>query len=256
VDTAATVRRLEQGLATSWARQARWVPRSTIRHLGGVLVVLSGVRDQTQQVAVVEAPVPDPEASVVAAEVCFADAGWRPAFDLAAGAHPEIEAVLADRGFQVVESRPGMLRGIGRRDWPVVAAPAHLELGVSRDRDQIVEVQREAFDLHPQTARGLVPNAMFADPAVAVVVARTEPRGPVVGSVTVHLDGEVGAIVGTAVTRSHRRQGIGSALTGAALDLAHGHGIDSVWLQATPDGEPVYTRMGFVEVATCQVWLR
>jgi DNA polymerase III alpha subunit len=61
---------------------------------------------------------------------------------------------------------------------------------------------------------------------------------------------------GTAVARSHRHQGIGSALTSAALDLARAQGAQIAWLQSTPDGEGVYTRLGFVAVASFQVWLR
>jgi ribosomal protein S18 acetylase RimI-like enzyme len=262
-----TLARLEAGLARSWVRQAGWVPRSQVRRLGGLLVALSGIRDQTQQVAVVDRaasvggatddPVPDPEASVVAAEVCFEQAGWRPAFDLAAGAHPMVEQVLADRGFQVVVTRPGMVRSTSV-DLVAPAAPGvRLELGVSPDRDAIIEVQRESFDLHPATARGLVPNALFADPEAAVIVAREHrPRGGhVVGSVTVHLD-LTAAIVGAAVLPTHRHRGIGSALTTAALALARHHGADLAWLQASPDGEPLYRRLGFVEVAPFQVWLR
>ena len=248
---------LEHGLTTSWSRQLRWVSNSSIRHLGGVLVALSGVVDQTQQVALVEGPVDDAEASVVAAEVCFDRAGWRPAFCLVSGAHPDIEAVLMARGFGVVQREPGMIRSLVDRDWPrLVLEGAVLELGVSVDRDQIVEVQHQAFEFPGATAAGLVPDAMFADPDVAVIVARAEPGGPVIGSITVHLDPEVAAITGTAVAPGHRRQGIGTALTVAALELAAAHRIPAAWLHSTPAGEGVYARVGFETVAVCEVWLR
>jgi predicted N-acetyltransferase YhbS len=245
---------IERGLVASWTRQARWVSGSALRHLGGLLVVTSGIRDQTQQVAIVDGPVPDPEPAVIAAEVVFDRAGWRPAFDLAAGEHPEIEEVLVGRGFQVVVARPGMVRSLTSRDWATPTVAADLELGVSRDRDAIVSIQQEAFELHPATARGLVPNALFADPDASVIVARD--NAAIVGSITVHLDGEIAAVIGTAVARSHRHQGIGSALTSSALDLARAHGAQVAWLQSTPDGEGVYTRLGFVAVASFQVWLR
>ncbi|MFP3906615.1 MAG: GNAT family N-acetyltransferase [Acidimicrobiales bacterium] len=247
---------LERGLATSWARQTRLVPGSTIRHLGGLLVALSGIVDQTQQVAVVEGPVPEPGAAVIAAEICFDRARWRPAFDLVVGAHPDIEAVLEGRGFEVVVSRPGMVRPLAQRDWQAPDPGVVLELGTSVERDQIVEVQRVSFDLTPATASGLVGDAMFADPDIAIIVARTEIGGAVVGSVTVHLDPAAAAIVGTAVDPRHRQRGIGTALTAAALDLAAAHRIPHAWLQATTAGEGVYDRLGFARVARCDVWLR
>jgi GNAT superfamily N-acetyltransferase len=260
VDRGPALARLEAGLARSWVRQAGWVPRSEVRRLGDVLVVLSGIRDQTQQVAVVDptavdGQVPDPEASVVAAEVCFDRVGWRPAFDLAAGAHPRLEGVLAERGFEVVLTRPGMVAPTSVAPAVVARHDVHLELAVSPDRQEIVELQRRSFDLHPATARGLVPNALFADPEAAVIVARDAAGGSIVGSVTVHLD-PTAAVVGAAVLPSHRGRGIGSALTVAALALAERHGADLAWLQATPDGESLYRRLGFVQVAPFQVWLR
>lgn len=247
---------LERGLAASWSRQVRWTPGGVVRHLGGLQVALSAVRDQTQQVAVVEGPVPEPEPSVIAAEVVFDDAGWRPAVDLLAGRHPDIEAVLAARGFAVAVSRPGMVRTVAHDDWSRPSSPARIELGVSRDRDEVIAVQQRAFHLDPDTARGMVPNAVFADPDAIVVVARDPDTGRLVGSVTVHLDGAIAAVVGAAVDADLRRLGIGSALTVAALDVARSHGAEAVWLQATDDGRGLYERLGFETVARCDVWLR
>ena len=247
---------LEQGLVASWSRQVRWVPGGSVRRLGGVLVALSAVRDQTQQVAVVYGPVAEPEASVIAAEIVFEQAGWRPAFDLVAGRHPELESVLAARGFSVVVERPGMVRSVVQRDWPDASSPVRLDLATSRDREQIIDLQAQAFGLDADTARGVVPNALFSDADALLIVAREPLEGHVVGSVTIHLDGAIGAILGAAVRAASQRQGVGTALTVAALDLARSHGVETVWLQTTPDGLGVYSRLGFSVAAACQVWLR
>jgi ribosomal protein S18 acetylase RimI-like enzyme len=249
---------LEHGLAASWARQCRWVPGSSVHHVGGLQVSLSGVADQTQQVAVVDGPVPEPLAATIAAEVLFDRAGWRPAFDLVAGVHPELEAALVERGFEVVVTRPGMVCDL-RTAMPVPARdstrPVSVEVATRRDRAGIVIVQQDAFDLSIDTAFGMVPEAMFADPTAAVLVARSL-GGEVVGSVTVHFDGQIGAVVGLAVAGPHRRLGIGSTLTAAGLDVARSRGVEQMWLQSTPDGAGLYTALGFVVVGSCEVWLR
>lgn len=216
-------------------------------------MVLSGVQDQTQQVAVVEGRVEEPEAATIAAEILFERAGWRPAFDLVAGAHPEIEEVLAERGFQVVVARPGMICQV--HSTTPAPSPAVVEVAARSDRAGIVQVQQDAFDLSLDTAFAMVAEAMFSDPSAVVLVARSD-EGEVVGSVTVHLDGRVGAIVGLAVAGPHRRRGIGTALTSAGIDVARTHGVETMWLQATPDGAALYEALGFEPAGSCEVWLR
>jgi ribosomal protein S18 acetylase RimI-like enzyme len=51
----------------------------------------------------------------------------------------------------------------------------------------------------------------------------------------------------------HRRQGIGTAMTRAALDLALDHGIGTAALTSTAVGEPVYRSLGFRTVGTFQL---
>lgn len=226
-----------------------------MRRLGGIQVALSAVRDQTQQVAVVAGPVADPEASVVAAEVVFHDAGWRPAFDLVAGRHPSIERVLVERGFTVVASRPGMVRSLRSRPGAVTDAPAVVDRARRADRVDIAAIHEQAFGLDPDTALGMVPEGLFDDPDVVLLVARSLD-GVVVGSVTVHVDDTVAAVVGAAVAESARRRGIGSALTVAASDTARERGAGLLWLQASDQGRGLYAGLGFDVVADCQVWLR
>lgn len=252
--TGTDVEQLEAGLAASWIRQVGWSPTGRVHHVGGLLVALSGARDQTQQVAVVEGPVDDPEASVVAAEVLFHRAGWHPAVDLVAGAHPSLEDVLADRGYRVVVERPGLIL---REDDPVPEVPVAVEVRVATaaDRSAVVGVQSDAFGLTRRMASTMLPEAAFTDPGVEILVA-CGTRGAVIGSVAAHVDGEVAGIVGAGVLTRHRHRGVGTALTVAALESSARRGARSVWLQATPEGLPVYRRVGFRDVGSCRVWLR
>ncbi|MBK5221954.1 MAG: GNAT family N-acetyltransferase [Acidimicrobiia bacterium] len=249
---------VERGLASSWTRQVRWTPSGTIHHVGGLVVALSGVADQTQQVAVVDGPVPDPEAAVVAAEVLFTAAGWTPALDLVAKAHPHLEEVLLARGYRMVVERPGMVRQCVDADSTAaagaVASDTVIRIAHHTDRSSVVGVQCDAFGVHHRIADALMPAAAFDDPGAVVLVA--DHHGEVVGAVTVHVDGLVAGIVGAGVLPSHQRRGVGRALTDAAVATAAARGAASVWLQATEAGLPVYLRCGFRTVGPCQVWLR
>lgn len=244
---------VEAGLAASWSRQVGWTGGSCHR-VGGLLVAISGVDDQTQQVAVVDGAVVDPEAAVVAAEVLFDRAGWQPAVDLVAGAHPGLEEALSSRGFRVVAERPGMVL---RAHDPVPAVDPQVEVrpATPSDRAAIVGVQAEAFGLPRRIAGSMLPPPAFVDAGVSLLVA-LDRRRRIVGSVGVHVDGAVAGIVGAGVLPRARRRGAGTALTLAALATAVDRGAEAVWLQATPAGLPVYRRCGFRPVAACQVWLR
>jgi ribosomal protein S18 acetylase RimI-like enzyme len=245
---------LEAGLCASWARQVALSSGGSLHRLGGLLVALSGVADQTQQVALVERPVVDPASSVIAAEALFRAAGWMPAFDLVDGAHPALEEVLVERGYRIAVERPGMVHALGTRPRrrPVVgtriASPTVSQLG------DLVAVQGRAFGLAGNVASQLLPPTSLGSSGFEVLVA-IDAHGEVVGGLCLHLDGPLAGIIGAAVDPERQRQGIGSALTSAALERAEAQGARTVWLQATLAGEPLWRHEGFVDVRTCQVWL-
>ncbi|WP_229022776.1 GNAT family N-acetyltransferase [Actinomarinicola tropica] len=243
---------VEGGLVASWSRQVRWTGGDAHR-VGGLFVALSGVPDQTQQVAVIEGALDDPDAALAAAEVLFGRRRWQPAVDVVAGAHPELEDALRGRGYRVAVRRPAMVLREG--DPVTTEAPStEVRRAAPADRRAVVVAQCEAFGVSRRLAEQMVPPDAFDDPGVEVLVALGH-RSRVVGSVTVHVDGPIAGIVGAGVMRRHRRQGAGTALTLGALESAVRRGAHGVWLQATADGEGVYRRCGFRPVGTCEVWL-
>lgn len=257
------VGRFEAGLVAAWARQGGWVPVAAWHRLGGLVVALSGVPDQSQQVALVESEPDDPAAAVLAAEVLFTRRGWTPGFDLLAGAHPRLEAALTGRGYRVVASRPGLVRrldplasvGTAPSVDPglaaVVVRPARPD-----DLTAVRALQAASFDLTPAVADGMLAPGILTTPGAALLVAEEGGAGgTVIGSVLVHLDQPTAGIVGLAVAPVARRRGVGTALTHDALDRAARAGADLVWLQSTPMAEPLYRSAGFVELGRCEVWL-
>jgi GNAT superfamily N-acetyltransferase len=59
-----------------------------------------------------------------------------------------------------------------------------------------------------------------------------------------------------ATESDHRRRGLATALLTAVLDAAAAEGMRSATLQASPDGRPVYLRMGFHQVELLHAMVR
>lgn len=74
-------------------------------------------------------------------------------------------------------------------------------------------------------------------------------------STTVH-DGQLAWIGMMLVDHRQRRQGIGTTLMQTALDYLHGQSVPCVKLDATPQGRPVYLKLGFREESQIQRWAR
>jgi GNAT superfamily N-acetyltransferase len=70
--------------------------------------------------------------------------------------------------------------------------------------------------------------------------------GRAVGTVTTCVFASVGWIAMMLVDPDHRRRGIGRALMTHALEFLERQGVQTVRLDATPLGQPLYERLGFV----------
>lgn len=76
-----------------------------------------------------------------------------------------------------------------------------------------------------------------------------------VGTVTTMTYGRGLAWIGMMIVHpDYRRKGIGAGLMGQAVDYAHGLGIESVKLDATPAGRPLYESLGFAAEAEMERW--
>jgi GNAT superfamily N-acetyltransferase len=97
-------------------------------------------------------------------------------------------------------------------------------------------------------ARHLYGGSFADDPEVQIFAGRLEGR-PVGTSVAIQGGGASGiAAVGT--LPEARRRGVGTALSWAAAEAGRRRGFDTVVLQASPMGRPVYEAMGFRTVVT------
>jgi predicted N-acetyltransferase YhbS len=82
-----------------------------------------------------------------------------------------------------------------------------------------------------------------------------EQNGQVVGTCTSVCYGNALAWVGMMMVHpAHRRKGIGSALLRCCVDHLRQRGVRSIKLDATPMGQPLYARIGFVPEWTLARW--
>ena len=82
-----------------------------------------------------------------------------------------------------------------------------------------------------------------------------ERDGRVVGTTAVTAYGRRIAWIGMVlVGEAHRRQGIGRALLGHAIEHLDGLGIETIALDSTPEGQPLYASLGFADAFELARW--
>ncbi len=86
------------------------------------------------------------------------------------------------------------------------------------------------------------------------LVACEEGRPVGTGGLTVM--GKVAYVGLVAVDKEHQRKGIASALMRRVLDMAQERGCATVLLDASPEGRPLYEKLGFIAEDMAGVWKR
>ncbi len=139
----------------------------------------------------------------------------------------------------------------------VAASPATPGLEVQRVEDAAVlrtfnDVCAESFGLDRKVLAVLDDPRMLEVPGFAFHLGLVDGRA-VGTAMTCCIDGVV-LIFNVATRPSHRRRGIGEAMTWCAVDHGVGAGCDLAFLQASPDGLRLYERMGFRHVMEMATW--
>ena len=163
----------------------------------------------------------------------------RPEFD--------IESQLRARGFEFVEEEPIMTLALGSGAGAITAAlpgPASIR-PVETERDLAIwEEIWTGEAAHPATLRALASAGLGADRTVHHLLAEVD--GAAVGCGAAVVAGRALAVEHIVTAASHRRRGIGSQLTEAALAVGRERGARHAILTASPDGAGIYKRLGFV----------
>jgi ribosomal protein S18 acetylase RimI-like enzyme len=112
--------------------------------------------------------------------------------------------------------------------------------------DDFVAVADEVFHFSRETLQTVASPSAMGDERIEIVVGWIDGK-PVACGIAVVPD-EVASLYLIGVHESFRRQGLGDAITTAALRAAYEMGAKMTILQATETGEHLYSEMGFETV--------
>ncbi|MEU1622070.1 GNAT family N-acetyltransferase [Streptomyces sp. NPDC005722] len=169
-------------------------------------------------------------------------------------------AALAEHGAEEFTTIPVMVRPLDQVVEPVEPSPG-LRIEVVTGDDRLRELVR-TYSASMGVAPGLESDIVRIESQrrdnadIVRLAAVLEDR--VVGTTVVITAHDVAGIFIVHVAETHRRLGIGTALTAAALRVGQDRGMRLAALAASPAGEPLYRRFGFAEVSqyrlfTCPV---
>lgn len=162
-------------------------------------------------------------------------------------AHSEfdIEATLRERGFSFVEEEPVM--AVKLRDVLLPAREPAVQIQLVDDHVGLTTWAQvwTGHEISPGIITALAHAGLGVQRPVQHLLATLD--GTAVGCAAVVINGDTVAIEHIVTAPTHRRQGIGTALTTAALRVGRSRGAKLAILTASPSGAAMYRRLGFVE---------
>jgi ribosomal protein S18 acetylase RimI-like enzyme len=148
---------------------------------------------------------------------------------------------------------PGMALGRGELVEPPPAGEVALA-ETDADFASVLRTLADGFDAPAGLFEPFVAPEVRSLPGMRTYVVRG--GGEVVSTAIGYaLDGTVG-VFNVATPPRFRRRGFGAAATAAAVGDGLGAGAGLAWLHASPDGEPLYRRLGFREVVVHTAFTR
>jgi ribosomal protein S18 acetylase RimI-like enzyme len=112
--------------------------------------------------------------------------------------------------------------------------------------DEFISILEEA-GLSAEIAHRLISPSFAADPDIRLFVGRLDGR-PVGTSIAIR-SREASGVYNVGTLPDARRRGVGAALTWACVEAGRASGYDTIVLQASVMGLPMYSDMGFRTVA-------
>lgn len=220
----------------------------------GMLLVRTGLPVAMFNLAFVTRPLTEARAAIDRAVAYFDGHGLPFVVRMRAGIDDAVERAAAARGLPFRDTTPGMtLHPIPDAPSP----PAGLEIRVARDRRTLEEhgaALAASFGMPHGLVRRLLSDRLLdvLDAEFYIGYAEGEP----VASSALIATGRVAGVWNVGCIPSHRRRGLGEAMTWHAVRRGAELGCDLANLQASEMGQPIYARMGFEPVAAYRSFVR
>ncbi len=176
-----------------------------------------------------------------------AAAGWFAERGMPWGLLVPAELDVAPPRFRYVADQQLMVR-----DLEELPALPNQPLRWDAPAEDVAVVQAAAFEMPLDEARAFVAPKL-GNPTCDVVVANDQDGQPVASATGVLVDGVV-AVFGVGTLPSHRRQGLGSAVTLAVLHRARDQGADLAYLNPSDLGYGAYRKLGFLDAPGWRIW--
>ena len=159
-----------------------------------------------------------------------------------------IDSLLKDSGWQMIESVPCMVIDLGKLESPQLDIELR-EVRTQSDLSDWQEVFAEGYEVPLEVARVLSPE-LDGPMRLFTAFMNGEPVGTT--GLFNHLD--VPGVYCVSTLPEHRRKGIGAAVTALPLLDAREQGYRIGTLQASSMGLPVYKRLGFEEFTSLKIF--
>jgi GNAT superfamily N-acetyltransferase len=245
--------RIASGVAAAWRNRVRHLEGHVLGSRDGVLVCLSMLPADDQNVTVIEREPKDALATLAWAERLVEMQGRTFGIELEPGRHPDVDRAVRELGLGVVVARPAMAIRVADLAPPAPPAGVTVRRVVDpADLAMVAGLEMRVFGTEPDVAERMLGPSMLEAPGIRVVLATLE--GAPAGFAWTSLREAAVGVFGVAVAPELRRRGIGRAVTAFAAHNASS--ADLAWLQPTEMGRPLYESMGFEPVSEWEVWVR
>ena len=219
-----------------------------------VLAVSTGLPVAMLNIGFVRKPLADPE-NLIRKMVEFYDSAALPfVLRLREGVDPRAEEAMEAAGMPYSDTLPGMAM------FPIAgpSAPVSgLEIETVRDMRNLApyqEVAAAGFGMSIDLVKQLMGPRFLDVPGFESYLGIMD--GEPVATSSMYTGRTTAGVYNVATLTSHRRQGIGEAMTWHAVTRAREHGCTVATLEASVMGKPVYERMGFRMVAPYRTFHR
>lgn len=237
------IARSDANFVDSFRLLGRAIDGGEVRDSGGITIVATGLPVSMFNVAFVTQPLANPAAQLASAVAHFKAREVPFVVRMCGGGQPEAQVAAVSMGLAEAPAEPGMamLNSI-----PLPPESTGLRIVTARDGktlDDHALVCSLGFGMPLEIASKVVPPALLSVLDAEVYVGYIDGR-PVTSS-ALFLNNGVAGVYNVATVDSHRRMGLGEAMTWHAVRRGRELGCLFSSLQASDMGRPIYERMGY-----------